>query len=225
MLIAGFVDRSHAHLEQALCQYFQSRSLIEPPSNFMRMIAAIGARAEQSTAADSWHMVKSSGSKGMRARSEATEMAEWLLVLCDDEYPVRRALSAIGPRQATMLEVGCLLPRLGLESFGPRAELAPLTRAARGAWIDSDSSRCFEEWLVRLNDRVRTTNSSTPAADRVLANEIIHEAIAMWHSAISDYSQAMSRWRDLERGREYVKREAARERVRFVEASLVREVA
>jgi hypothetical protein len=192
-------SHTRPNVEQDLCAYFATRCDIEPPSNFSRMVAAIGCRAEQSAKSDSWHVVTSTGSAGMRAREQAVELDERLLKLLDEQRPVRRCLGAAGERAAELLELGCAGSTLGLEAFGQRAALAPMTRAARGAWIASSTSRNFGEWLVRLSWRNRKCAGAQLGADRLLVAEISAEALALWREAFAGYSRALARWQELQR--------------------------
>lgn len=197
-------DRAATRAEAELCWYFtEARSSLQPPSNFGRMVAAIGARAEQSSTrtGDSWHVVTSTGSSGAHARDAATELDERLLQVCDREYPVRRALAAVGDHWAEVLE-SCCWSSQGLEAFGSRAALAPLTRSARGAWLASSTTRSFGEWLVRLSWRVRQRDGSAQGADRVLAAQVAREALGLWREALAAYSHAMTRYLDLRRGKQ-----------------------
>jgi len=196
--------------ESALNWYFtEARSSLQPPSNYGRMVAAIGARAEQAASrdTDSWHVVVSTGSPGAQARTAATEVDERLLQVCDREYPVRRALAAVGERLAEVLEAGSWSAQ-GLEAFGSRAALAPLTRAARSAWLASSTTRSFGEYLVRLSWRVRKGVGEAQAADRVLAAQITREALGLWREAIAAYVHAAARYSDLMRARQRAAREA-----------------
>lgn len=202
--------RANAVVEAVLVWYFtEARAELEPPSNFGKMVAAIGERAEQATAKQdlSWHMVVPSGSQGLRARSEAVELDERLFRTLDREYPVRRALAAIGPFHADVLLHACWWPVASpllcerLAAFGQRSVLAPVTRSARSAWLASESTRFFEEWLVRLSDRAMRQTGSTRAADRLLVAQIAGETNDLWNRSLAAFHEASSAWRSLVRAK------------------------
>lgn len=201
--------------EQDLATYFSDYpGCLSPGSNYGAMCAAIGARGEQSNAAAklSWQVVKPSGSSGMRAREEATEADGRLLGLASREYAVRRVLGAVGPACESVLWAGCVGTGLGLEAFGPRAALAPLSCAALLAWRASSTTKTFGEWLVRLSWRMRTDGSSASAFDRLLARDISAEAAVLWREAMGAYLRALDVWKARDRGRREAAARAARAR-------------
>jgi hypothetical protein len=201
-----------AHVEAELSWYFtEARGAIEPPSNFGRMVAALAAqRAETAKpSADPWHVVGRSGSRGRSAAVDATELDARLIELCDREYPIRRALSAIGERASQVLEIGIACSPVGLEAFGTYAALAPLTPSARCGWIESSTARSYGEWLVRLSWRVRKSVGDTLSADHVLADRITQEVAVVWRDALGAYCEAADRFGDLRRGRRRRARAAA----------------
>jgi hypothetical protein len=122
---------AEAQVERDLIEYFvDRRGALEPPSNFGSMAAALevqrgssgcetdcSARSSCSCSDATWrvHQISQTGQRGLAARIGATEMDERRLKLLDDEYPVRRALAAVGERIAEVLEVGCSCSVLGLE--------------------------------------------------------------------------------------------------------------
>jgi hypothetical protein len=229
---------AEAQVERDLIEYFvDRRGALEPPSNFGSMAAALevqrgssgcetdcSARSSCSCSDATWrvHQISQTGQRGLAARIGATEMDERRLKLLDDEYPVRRALAAVGERIAEVLEVGCSCSVLGLEAFGQRAALAPLTRAARAAWIASSTSRDFGEWIVRCSWRVRKSKGGATAADRLLAAQITREAQGLWREALAAYCEALARFGDLVRARQQRARAESRARVEAVEAEQAR---
>ena len=203
------------HLEAELTWYFtEGRGAIEPPSNFGRMVAALAAQRGDTSrpSADPWHVVGFSGSRGRSASLDATELDARLIELCDREYPIRGALSAIGEDQSRVLEIGIAGSPVGLEAFGTRAALAPLAPSARCEWIQSSTSRSYGEWLVRLSWRVRKSVGDTLIADRVLVARVTLEVAALWREALAAYREAANRFADLQSARRRGARAAAAER-------------
>lgn len=196
-------DYAAARIELDLHEYFAAVEAIEPPSNFGRMVTALQQMARSRAQAEGWNVIRPSGTHGLAANLASTELSERLVRLLDDEYPVRRALAAIGPRWTEVLEIACTRESIGLEAFGRRAQLAPLASSARRGWSDSSTSRPLGEFLRRLSSRVRHGHGDRVAADRALASEIAREASGLWGEAFGAFCLARARYAALCRGRRW----------------------
>lgn len=108
---------------------------------------------------------------------------------------IDRALEDVGPQRAQVLRA-CFGPdATKLRGLGFASGVAPLTLAARRAWVAYRSSlsapgpdvpSCLEAWLVRLCDRA--SRSSARGSDRLLVVEIRREAEAAVVAAARAYS-------------------------------------
>jgi hypothetical protein len=199
------VDHAHRQFEQELADYFAAGDVISPPSNFGRMVAAIGARAESAGKSESWHVVTITGSQGMRANEQATEVDERMLRALDELRPIRRCLAALTGWRQDVLAAACKWDgRSGVGAFGARAGLAPLTMAARRAHLESHTTKPLEEWLQCVGARVC---SGAGAPERFLAKEIASEALALWRDAFSGFCAARARWQRMQWAKEHAARE------------------
>ena len=199
-------ERAATLAERALLEYFDSRGDVTPGSSFGRMLSCIPA--DGARAVDSWHVVSSTGGRGLTTQLSRTEVDLRLLRLCDEHRPIRRVLAAIGARAETILEIGCLGPTRGLEAFGSRAALALSTTAALEAYAEAQTLLSFEAWIVNLSWRVR--NGAASSRDRLHASDIAREAVGLWRGALAAFIRAGEIWEERERERARIRRAARR---------------
>jgi hypothetical protein len=110
---------------------------------------------------------------------------------------IDRALEDIGAQRAAVLRA-CFGPTATqLRGLGFASGVAPLTLAARRAWVayrasisapGPDVPSCLEAWLVRLCDRA--SRSGARGTDRALVLEIRREAEAAALASARAYSAA-----------------------------------
>lgn len=172
-------DASEARAE--LAWYFHGgREAEDLASNFGAMAAHLEALASDEPPLENWtHTVRVVD----EPRSYRREISDWRLERLAQARPIRRALAAIGPDRASVLEIDCLAPKAGTEAFGPHGTLAPQTREAAELHASSATTRSLGEWLINLGWHAKQRDPKP----RVQALRIRHGCEALFGGALAAF--------------------------------------
>lgn len=156
-------DTSEARAE--LSWYFHDgRESADLESNFSVMSSTIEAFAHPQPPVEAWTRIVRVGEQ---PRSYRREVEDWRIERLTRARPIRRALAAIKPRFATVLEIDILAPRAGIEAFGSRGPLAPMTSEAIRLHIESRTTKSLGLWLVGLAWLAKTDSDAGVKALRI----------------------------------------------------------